>query len=271
MNTVKNLNVNKKARCLNKKAALRLMVGIAIVGVLASIPIGATAHHNRIEEQQNTSIVAYYGEESVESKIINYIDISEKLSKLNLGSFDIEESLYEKHNISDQLKSPEEINEYIEKFKSINSYISSKDITKQSKNIDIVLNLAAQEKLVNAYIYNVGYSVANKNITDATKKYAAEVFDIENPSDVYFKYHMVNGSGESNTRVIDRTPDKYGLLSKKTYSFDNQFMKNEEKDINKGVISMTQTDILSDKISEDNESYNSDGNDIIRKALANSV
>lgn len=271
MNTIKNLQVNKKAKCLNKKTVLRLMVGVAIIGVLVAVPLGVNAHHNRIEEQKKESIVEYYGEESVESKILNYINLSEKLSKLNLESFDIDESLYKKYNISDQLKSPEEIEEYIEKFKSINSYISSKDITKQSKNIDVVLNLAVQEKLVNSYIYNVGYSTANKNITSATKKYAAEVFGVEDPSNIYFNYHMDMGSGESSIIVMNKTADKYGLAGEETYIFDNQFQKKEEKVINKGVISMTQTDVLDDKLSEDNDEYNADRNDRIIKALANSA
>lgn len=271
MNTVKDLQVNKKAKCLNKRVVLRLMVGVTIVGVMAAIPIGVTAHHNNVEEQQKTSIMQYYGEDSIESKIVNYIDISEELRLLNLGSFNIDESLYKKHNISDQLKSPEEIKEYITKFKNINSFVSSKDITKQSKNIDIVLNLAVQEKLVNSYIYNVGYSTANKNITDATKKYTAEVFGVENPANIYFNYHLEAKSGESSTKVMNRNSDEYGSSKNEVYNFDNQFQKKEEKNINKGIISMTQTDVSGDKIPEDNDRYNEDRNDNIREALANSV
>ena len=271
MNTIKNLQVNKKAKCFNKKAVLRLVGVIATGVILISIPVGVAAHNNRVEEQQKESIVTYYGEESVENEILKYIDISEKLSKLDLASFDIDESLYEKHNISVQLKSPEEIDEYIEKFKSINAYISSKEITKQSKNIDIVLNLATQEKLVNSYIYNVGYSTANKNVTSATKKYAAEVFGVEDPSNVYFNHHTDIGSGESRTIVMNKTPDKYGLIGKETYGFENLNEKKEEKTINKGVISMIQTDVLDDKLPEDNDEYNADRNDRIIKALANSA
>lgn len=271
MYTVNNLQVNRNARCLKKKTILKLVAGFAIVAVLASAPIGVVAHNNRIEEKQNESIVAYYGEDSIENKIIQYIDISEKLSKLNLESFDIDKILYEKHNISNELKSPDEIEDLIKEFKGINSYISSKDITKQSKNIDIVLNLAAQEKLVNSFVYNVGYSVANKNITDATKKYAAEVFNIEDPKNVEFKYFMDSGSAESNTTVINKTPNKYGFKGKETYNFDNQFEKKEEKKITSGVVFMNQTDVLNDKISEDNNKYNDDRNNIIKDALYSSV
>ena len=271
MNTIKNLQVNKKAKCFSKKAVLKIAGLIATGVILISIPVGVAANNNHLEEQQKESIVAYYGEESIENEIVKYMDISEKLSKLDLANFNINESLYKKHNISDQLKSPEEIDEYIEKFKGINSYISFKEITKQSENIDIVLNLVAQEKLVNSYIYNVGYSTANQNVTSATKKYAAEVFGVEDPANIYFNYFMDQKSGESNTNVVNKKISKSGLTEKETYNFDNILEKKEEININKGVISMTETNVLSDKISEDNNEYNADRNSIIREALANSV
>ena len=271
MNTIKNLQVNKKAKCFSKKAALKIAGLIAAGVILISIPVGVAAHNNHTEDQQKESIVAYYGEESIENEIVKFMDISEKLNKLDLVSFNINESLYKKHNISDQLKSPEEIDEYIEKFKGINSYISFKEINKQSENIDIVLNLVAQEKLVNSYLYNVGYSTAKKNITSATKKYAAEVFGVEDPANIYFNYFMDQKLGESNTNVVNKKISKSGLTEKETYNFDNILEKKEEININKGVISMTETDVLSDKISEDNNEYNADRNSRIREALANSV
>jgi len=271
MNTIKNLQVNKKAKCLNKGLKLKLITGIVVAAAVVSIPFAIKAHTTNIESEQKTAIVAYYGKDSVESNIIKYIDISETLNKLYLENFDIEDSLFEKHNISDKLKSPEELQEYIEKFKNINSYISSKDITKQSKNIDTVLNLVMQEKLVNSYIYNVGYSTANNNITSATKKYAAEVFGIDDPANVYFNYFMDMGSGESNTTITNKTANEYGLLSNETYNFDNKYEKKEEKYINKGVISMNQTDISSNKIPQDNEEYNKDRNNRIKEALENSI
>lgn len=270
MNIVKNLRINKKAKCLNKKTALKI-AGLITTGIiLSSIPMGINAHNKYMENKQINTIVAYYGEDSIENKIIEYIELAEELNKLNLQNYNIEESLYQKHNISSELKSPEEINEYINKFKNVNSYVSSKDVTKQSQNIEIILTLTLQEKLVNSYIYNVGYSTANKNITSATKKYAAEVFGIEDPANVYFNYH-IDSSGESNTRVANRYTTKYGLTENETYNFDNINQKKEEKYINKGVISMTQTDVSGDQISKDNDKYNSDRNDRIKEALANSA
>ena len=271
MNTVNNLQVNTKANCLRKKRALKLVAGFAVVAVLAAVPIVSVAHNDYVINQQENAIVAYYGDESIESKIIDYINVSDELNKLNLRSFTVDDSLYEKYNISNELKSPEEITKYIEQFKSVNSYISSKDITKQIQNIDIVLNLKAQEKLVNSYIYNVGYSVANENITSATKKYTAEVFGIEDPSNIYFNYHTDNGTNETNTMIINQVTNKYGLRDDESYNFDNTFEKKEEKQINKGVISMVQTDTSSDKIETDNNKYNYERNSIIRKALANSA
>lgn len=272
MNTVKNLHVNKKAKSLNKKTIYKVLIGAILGTVLIITPLSViNAHNEKQEEKQNASIVAYYGEDSVENKIIKYIEISEKLTKLKLDSFDIDQSLYKKHNISVQLKTIEEIEDYIEKFNGMNSYVSSKDITKQSYYIDIVLNLAIQEKLVNSYIYNVGYSTANQNITSATKNYAAEVFGVENPANVYFNYHSDKSSGQSNTTITDKTPDKNAEYGKKTYNFDNLLETKEEKNINKGVFGMIETDVFSDEIPDDNEKYNGDRNDIIRKVLADSA
>lgn len=271
MNTVRNLKINRKARCLNKKVFLKLAGVIAIGVILISIPIIVNDRNKENEELQTNSIVAYYGEDSVENKIIQYINISEEISKLNLSSFNIDEAMYKRYNISEKLKSPEQIRRYIEDFKKINSYISSKDIVKQCQNIDIILNLALQEKFVNSYIYNIGYSTANKNITNATKKYAAEVFGIEDPNNVYFDYYMESESQESNTSIINKTPNKCGIEEEKIYNFDNIHQKKEEKAINNGVISMVQTDVYGEKIKEDNEFYNVNRNNVIRKALSNSI
>lgn len=277
MSTVKNLHIHKKtvdkALKESKTNKLKLAVGVTlgaliILGTTLGITVGIPAYHYHQEQQQISVVMQYYGESSTEYKIMKYIDISEKLHSLKLENYSIDESLFQKYNISNELMSPEDIDKLIVELEAFDSNVSNKNITKQSEKIELILTLKKQENLVNNYIYRVGYNVANHNITEATKAYAAEVFGVSEPSDLTFKFHRVESRNEENVVVTQDDKTKYG--DERSYNIDDWGLTKEEKQIRAGVSSMVNTDTDDDFNNSDNNSYNEQRNNNIIKALYNS-
>lgn len=246
-----------------KKLKYRLVVG----GVLATTIIGGFVIKNKITENEQKNIqtiVNYYGEDSEEKKIIEYLELSETLNKLNLNSYSFDESLFSEYNILQELKNPKEIKEMINKQKEINMFISKKDILKQHENIELILNLIIQERLINNYIYTTGYSVVNQDVEDETKRYTGEVFGIKDYNNITFDYNLDSNAEQSVKIYYDS--DK----GKNEYSFDNFFMLKEEKNIMDGIASINNTDSYNDNDIEDNNEYNKNRNMYIKEALEKS-
>ena len=263
MRNVKNLKVNK--RKLTRKG-IKLVTGVILVGILTGVGItGVNALMENYNERQKTTIVEYYGQESEEKKLLDYIDISDKLNKMDLEKYIINETLLDKYNISNELKSPNELNELIDKCNLINSFVSTKDIVKQAENIEIILNLIRQESLVNSYIYTSGYSLAHENITEATKKYAGEVFDL-NENDIKF------GSYEHAVTIENNDRAQYDIENKDIYIIDREINFSKKQNmIADGVGHMVNVDASDDKNYDDNDEYNKDRNKYIKDALKYSV
>jgi len=263
MKNIKNLKVNK--RKLSRKAK-KLITGFILAGILTGVGIAsANALMENYNENQKTTIIEYFGQESEEKKLLDYIDISDKLNKMNLEKYVIDETFFDKYNISNELKSPDELNNLIDKYSLINSFVSTKDIVKQTENIDIILNLIRQESLVNSYIYTSGYSLAHENITEATKKYAGEVFDL-NEKNIKF------GLNEYNITIENNDPTRYEHEKRDIHVIDTEiFPSKKEQKIAHGVYHMDNVDVDNDKNYDDNDQYNKDRNNYIKDALGYSV
>lgn len=205
-------------------------------------------------------ITEYYGEDSKESEVMDYIEISERLNDLNLNEYIADDSLYQKFNISNELKSTDEVIEMINNFSK--SYIGSNaNLTDQSKHIENILNLKVQERLVNNHIYNTGYNIAYESVKTATKKYAAEVFGINDYENITFKY---SGGKDEIVEVIY-------LNGEKSYIIERNTLNNLKTQIFDGVLWMKNTNKKYDKNIDDNYSYSKDRNDYILKALEESA
>ncbi|MBE6139419.1 MAG: hypothetical protein E7174_02815 [Firmicutes bacterium] len=261
------INENAFKRSKEKNSKFKLIVSAVVVAAI--VVGGAFAIKKAIDkndQKRRQSVVQYYGEESLENNIIRYIDISKDLFDLDLYKYDVDESLFEKYNISNELMSPEEIKELINQNKLINSFISKKDITTQSENVEIVLNLIRQEQLVNEHIYTTGYSVAHSNSTEATKKYVGEVFGIDDYENITTKYSFENGSGESSVGLFYNDDHKT-----KSYDINSPFFSSKKIDIVAGVKAMNDTDNSNDHDLTDNDEYNKERNKLIKKAIEQSA
>ena len=51
-----------------------------------------------MEQNKLDAIVEYYGEDSKEDRLLEYIEISEDLDGLDIGECIVSDNLYEKHN-----------------------------------------------------------------------------------------------------------------------------------------------------------------------------
>ena len=261
MGTVRKLNVNKKTN--NFKKRLKVVAttsALILVGTLSFFGIKDAVAAYEIKDEK--AISAHYGVDSVEFKILDYIDISKILSELKLGEYITDNSLYETRNISNELKSPNELRSLIDTFLKEKDFINEKEVDILDDYVNVVLTLKRQETLVNAYIYSSGYEVANSNVTEATKKYAGEVFGIEDYNNITFNYRANSNSGEQFV-TINNQDGKYTLR--------DSFPSKEEKAITNGVLSMIDTNTEYDKNYTDNSIYNKDRNEYIIDALATST
>lgn len=255
MYSYENPKIQKKRIKKDKRYKLTrktLAVAGAVV-VLVSSASTLIIKSGALEPKPETTISQYYGEESIEYDIVSYIELSEELEKLSLEKYEITPNLFEKYNISEELKSPEEIRVLIADLKNMNGFISAKNITKQSENIDLVLNLIVQKDLVNKYIYQKGYDVALYNIEQELKDYAGEVFGVDGEN-LEFYHQFDNKSGDNLTSVKN---------GNKRYN-SGIFTNDAEKDIRKGIETLDKTNDSYNKYGND---YNEYRNDDILKAL----
>lgn len=273
MITVNNLKVNKEAverihkRSNGKKRFLKLVATTLVLTIVAGGAIfGANKIVDNINENQIQVITQYYGEDSTEKKIIDYIGVSERLQSLDLDNYDVNEGLYEQHSIENELLDPITLNNLIDEFKGMPSFILTKNIIVQDRNIFLTLTLKKQEKLVNEYIYHKGYSTAHNNVSDATKKYTAETFGIENPNDIILSYQNI-ADGEFALTVTNHKD----TFNNESYTIDGFFDKKQEKEITAGVVDMINTDTQYDHDETDNYKYNRQRNVYIKNALEKSV
>lgn len=252
---IKNKAIKKNKRYkLVKKTIEYVLIGSALLGFVGGALITAGAFDSDPEEK----IINYYGDDSKEKDVISYIGLSKKLEELNLEKYEVDPYLFEKYSIPTKLKNPEEIKLLIDNVKFINAFVSSKNINKQSENIETILNLITQKRLVNQYIYTVGYDLALGNVTDATKKYTSEVFGVEEDN-LEFS-HRYDSYANENLVSIKNGDDRYNI--------DNVILNNQEKQIQKGVISMDNTQ---DNFSNYSSEYDKDRNESIISALKTSA
>ena len=121
MSSVKNLRINERAIKKGKRFSLK-KVGFAIflASVIAVTGLVGYAHVNDLREQnQIETIVSYYGEDSQESLILDYIEIADKLDSLSLENYKADSKLYDKHECKTEIMSPDELEDMIVKFKQI--------------------------------------------------------------------------------------------------------------------------------------------------------
>lgn len=244
----KRIKKNKKYKLFRKTLAITGTI-VVLVGSASAFLMGSGA----LEPEPQTIISEYYGEESKEYDVVSYIKLSEELEKLSLEKYEITPNLYDKYNISSVLKSPEEINDLITKIKNQNAFVSSKNITKQSENIDIVLNLVKQKELVNKYIYEKGYDLALRNIEQELNEYAGEVFGVDGENLGY--YHRFDNKTGDNFTSIKNGDKRYSM---------GLFTNNVENNIRKGIITQDSTQ---DSYGKYSDSYDEQRNEDILKAL----
>ena len=221
----KRIKKDKRYKLIRKTFAV---AGATIVFLTSTIFLASKS--KAFEPEPEQIISEYYGDESTEYDIVSYIELSKEIDKINLEKYDIAPYLFEKYNISETLKSPEEIKILISNAKNINAFISSREITKQSENIETILNLITQKKLINDYIYEEGYNVALYDIEQELKEYAGEVFGVEGEN-LKFEHKFENSSGDNRITIKN---------GNKRYN-NNIFSNNTEKDIRKGIETLEQT------------------------------
>lgn len=220
-----------------KKKGLSFVLTFTMIG---SVAVGLSGCSNTIDIDTESIVSDIHEAGSIESDIIHYIEISEKLNKLELSNYTLDE----------------EIDMELDYLQNIQYYIDNFD----SKNITCLRYLKMQEELVNKYIFDVGYVVARENSVEATKKYAAEFYGIDNVNDITFRY---NNPNEYNA---NQAPDGNVSMS---YSFDytTKTINVTDKYIRNGVKAMADTQTNSDPDKSDNNSYNEERNQRIKNAI----
>ena len=247
---IRNKRIKKDRRYKLVKKTFAV-AGATIVFLTSTIFLASKS--KAFEPAPEQIISEYYGEDSNEYDIVSYIELSKELENLNLEKYEITPNLFEKYNISSKLKSPEEIRTLISNAKNMNAFVSTKDVTKQSENIETVLNLVTQKKLVNDYIYKTGYDVALNNVEQELKDYAGEVFGVEGDN-LGFSYKFDNKSGDNLTSIINGD-NRYNT---------GIFLNDSERDIRDGVIALNQTKDANNKYSTE---YDEERNKSILNAL----
>lgn len=156
--------------------------GISIVLSLAILGTSALLVHNKKNKDYNKKMYnLLISEEGAERDILKYLEVSDDLEELDLEDYVLGKEVTS--NLDKPIKIKKEINEY------------------DSSNLTNLIYLKEQEELVNNYINENGYDIVNNYIKGVIKKYAAEVYDIQNPSDIDIEYR-VNTSGEIDYLLI---------------------------------------------------------------------
>lgn len=228
----------KKLKVYNIKR--KFLAFVLTTTMIGSVAVGLSGCSKSIDMDTETIISTIHEEDLVESDILCYIEISDNLNKLNLGRFILDE------DITLELDSPENIQKYIDKY--------------DQNNITCLRYLKMQEILVNSYIYKTGYSVANKNVEEATKKYAIEFYGMENYKDI-----TINYNNPSNHSVTNQPEDHVWMNY--PYNYITESITVTDKNIKIGALATENTKTNSDPDKSDNNLYNKDRNKEIKNAI----
>ena len=181
----------------------RLFSGGIALFTIGGMAIGLVTALNSVQahdmDNAREAIVSYYGEDSKESELLRYIDVSTKLDELDLEKYNTS-GVMDNFNLDVTISKPEEIESKVEEFKSI-SIADKTDLNSMYKYIDDVVYLKDQEQKINNYIKTEGRHTVLKDFSESLKKYAAEEYNLENPRNIEFRYHYEKNDG-SNDNVI---------------------------------------------------------------------
>ena len=188
---IKNFSVNRNNKNLFRRNLA--LVAAGIVGFSAFFGYKSIKNKANIEKDRQ-AVVEYYGEESEESYALNYLDIKSELESLNLDSYNIDSKLIEKLNLTYDLSNPTKIKEKIEEFKkSIKS--DDKDLTSKYDFISNVIFLRDQRDLLDGYIDSKIHPKIYVDLTTSLKEYAAEKYNLDIPSNIFFTYRFEKSDG----------------------------------------------------------------------------
>lgn len=240
---------------MKKRRIIAILTAIAMLVTLLGFIIKRKIEIQ--EENKKEKIVEYYGDDSFESEIIKYIEISEKIEKLKLDEYLANNELIETYTDENMILSdPEEILNKIEVVKNFSNRGLSKNLNTMQEIISTITYLKQQEILINEYIYS-SYSVVHSNITEVAKKYAAEVYGINSPSKIILIKDTKNYSSNQ--------PPEY------TIHYEGNQSNITNRNIKKGIDDMIYSDTSEDYNDSDNNLYNDDRNDLIIDILSDCV
>lgn len=247
---------NKKRRYKLDKHSSGRIAALVLAGIMTVSIVSCSLGKKSATEDNSKIVTQYYGDNSEEGKLFDYIFVSKKLNSMKLDKFIIDNSLYEQLFSSNiELANPQDIDKAITKYEASKYDLDQKDLVKSVDFIKNVLFLTAQEKEVNSYIYNVGYKIANMDIKNATKKYAGELYGINDYDNIIFDSHSDISSGESSYII--------------NYDYNRGAI--HDRTIQNGIDSMNQTNIDYDPDSSDNYKYNESRNERIAEAILDSI
>ena len=171
------LNKNDSKKFINSKF-FKSILALSIAGtVIAGGTLFVHKRINKVREQRYNHVVEYFGENSDEKLLLDYIAVARNLDKLDLYKYQVTENLNFSFD-SEELYSVENLNNLIDKFKSLKEY-SKNDLDAGYDFIKLVCLLKSQEGKLNDYIYKVGSEIAHDKITIATKSVAAELVGLK--------------------------------------------------------------------------------------------
>lgn len=188
----------------NRKRKLKLIKktvfsGVAVVALVTTIVASGKNiiekrqdEYNKktnwyIENENNDSDLPFYDElenYSKESeKALEYINVSEKLNKLDLDEYDVSYFNYEL-----ELYEPDDILLLIEKYEDLKKEVDDTIGNDVIELNEVVYVLTQQEKLTNQKLYE-SYDVLGKYSLALAKALLADRHAIEDPSTIKISYH----------------------------------------------------------------------------------
>lgn len=247
MKKIKNMNIYSML-----KHKFKLVTGVGIL----TTSIMLTGCGASVEEKED-AIIEYYGIDSDENKVLKYLEIAQKLNELNLDEYKVNDEMFNKYEISSELKTIDEIEKLIKEFDTVEFSVEfdERNFEQLNDSIVVVLNLIMQEKLVNQYIYDIGYGVAHDNILYSVKDYTEEVFGLE---DKYFELNYY----ENRFEIELGDSEEYRI-----YDIESGKLNAISNNLSLAV----QTDISYDDNDADNYEYSEDRINLIRNTLYSSV
>lgn len=270
---VSNIN-NLKVRKINKKRKYKLIKkivkGIAVFAVTAGLIIGgvnATKNIINTTNNNNANTTAEYVTEKneqsdlkffddleryyeISSKIVSYIEISEKLHDLKLDKYYVNSLTYEVNFCE-----PNEVKKLIYRYEQLQKSVKSNIGNDVIELNNIVYQLQKLQKMYNRKLYN-SYSTLESYSLLLAKSFVAEEYNIVDPSTVIFDYHYEKAEGISYVKFdfngemefLDRYDDQMKYAIELVDCADKMSIQKETNDV---------------KI----ESYNSDRNKLLKETI----